>query len=294
MGDEQLGLMVTRARRDFKLNAGQNNHFLITVLVGLDAVREGRATLNTEFSTSWSPKDERRSAERSRDYALKTSLTWIADLVDGYRSALSRTAGVLIASVPADAGASERLRCVAKAVGVAESPEELLVRLAIHWRNRIVHTMSQSRLDARVRAELLRSAEYIRDNFRGLDVSRTIALAESGGSPRFKDVASIIEAAHIVVRKLDRRVVERLNLEEYVEDILRRELGSRFSEGDRQVFARMWPGSAAKTARRMRQLLLQSGFTPAPQQSCRGVSVEYMVALCALNASEARLRFARP
>lgn len=294
MGDEPLGLVITPARREFKLNAGQNNHFLITVLVGLDAVREGRTTLNPEFSTSWSPKDVSRSAARSRDYALKTSLAWIVDLVDVYRSSVAKAPGVLSDSASAtlaELGRSERLRFVAKAVGAPESAEELLVRLAIHWRNRIVHTESNSRLDARIRAELLKSAEQIHTRHRGLDVSRTIDLADSGASPRFKDVASIIEAAHAVVQAIDDRVLHCLDVEDYVDGILRRDIGARFQAGDRQVFARMWPGSTDKTARRIRQLLLQNGFAEAPQ-TCPTVGADYISNLCALKASEARRRFA--
>src|SRR4051812_20576999 len=77
-------LKRTQARAAFKDLLGQANHFLITLLVGLGAVRDGVATLDDEFRTSWSPHDVKRSAERSRQFALDLSLVRAIDALDTY------------------------------------------------------------------------------------------------------------------------------------------------------------------------------------------------------------------
>src|SRR5437773_6835144 len=67
----ELALRTSPARRTFKQLAGNTNHLLITMLVGLDAVRDGTAQLSEEFATSWNPRDPVRSADRSRELAIK-------------------------------------------------------------------------------------------------------------------------------------------------------------------------------------------------------------------------------
>jgi len=288
-------MTTTPARRSFKKNAGQNNHFLITVLVGLDSVRDGSAKLSAEFSTSWTPRNVSHSAARSREYVLRSSLAWITDLVDVYRSSVARMPGGMsaakVSTIDAIDGRSLRLRELAKILGVDESPDEFLVRLAIYWRNRIVHSTSSSRLEGQVRAGLLASAKSLRDSHRGLDITRTIEHAKSGESPHFKEVASVIAAAHTLVCAIDEGMLRHVDLEAYAEEALRSHLSRRFEEGDRQVFARMWPGSPGKTDRRVRQFLVQSGLSALLLEEERSLPEQYLVDLCVLSASEARARF---
>lgn len=70
----------------FKKEIGQANHFLITILVGLDGIKNGNIDLNEEFRTSWNPKDRVVSTERSRAFAKKSTLAWIVDNIDMYFS----------------------------------------------------------------------------------------------------------------------------------------------------------------------------------------------------------------
>jgi hypothetical protein len=77
-------LSRTRARWAFKDLLGQANHFLITILVGLDGVRKSTVTVAEEFRTSWNPQDRVRSADRSRMFALDLSLVRAVDSLDTY------------------------------------------------------------------------------------------------------------------------------------------------------------------------------------------------------------------
>ena len=79
-------MKITRsyALKKFKKEIGQANHFLITILVGLDGVKSGKVEKNDEFSAAWNPKDVVASAERSRIYTIKASLAWVVDCLDMY------------------------------------------------------------------------------------------------------------------------------------------------------------------------------------------------------------------
>jgi hypothetical protein len=83
-----LSLTVTAARSQFKKLLGQNNHYLITILIGLNGVEAGTALLPDDFATSWNPRDVRRSVQRSREFAIKALLAWASDSLDAYQSAL--------------------------------------------------------------------------------------------------------------------------------------------------------------------------------------------------------------
>lgn len=289
-----LGLRASPARQAFKKRAGQNNHFLITVLVGLDAVREGTAGLPDEFSTSWSPHDLERSYARSREYCLNTSLAWITDLVDVYRKSLGRTATLFTASqasaIEDSDGRSAKLRAAAKVLGVPETPDELLVRLGIHWRNRIVHSDSQARLDGRVVAGLTDAKKELRTRHSGLDVASTIDRVHAGDAPTFKDVASIIAAAHQVVELMDAAALRRVHLDEYSDLVISEHLRSGLAKGRTNTIAQMWPGSTDKTLSRLTQVLLQAHMSPVAVDDDH-VSRGYLLEIASLTPSEARRRF---
>ncbi|OPY60336.1 MAG: hypothetical protein A4E56_02762 [Pelotomaculum sp. PtaU1.Bin065] len=68
----------------FKKEIGHANHFLKTILVGLDGVRNGTVIKNEEFSTSWNPRDKRVSADRSSDFAKKSTLIWVVENLEMY------------------------------------------------------------------------------------------------------------------------------------------------------------------------------------------------------------------
>lgn len=291
----ELGLESTPARHAFKQNAGQNNHFLVTLLVGLDGIRAGQVTLNPEFSTSWGPKDPRRSAERSREYALKTSLVWIVDLVDAYRRGLSATTGVVDAStaqhIQALDGRSLRLRELSKVLGIQEHPAELLARLAIHWRNRVVHSDSHGKLDARIRAELIGAAGHLAETHRGLDIRASLARMKGGAAPRFKEVTSLIAAAHTTVKLLDDAALSRIDLAAYADQVIKTYLNERAEAGDAAAYEKLWPGSPEKTTSRLTRLLMQHGMRTGDAVP-RKLDVNYLTEASQLTVREARQRFA--
>ena len=60
--------------KGFKKNIGQANHFLITVLVGLDGLEDHEEiNIRSSFRTTWNPKNRFASIARSREFVKKSS-----------------------------------------------------------------------------------------------------------------------------------------------------------------------------------------------------------------------------
>lgn len=296
MSSDDLGLRNTPARADFKRIAGQNNHFLITVLVGLDAVHDGTATLNAEFSTSWSPTDVKQSSMRSREYVLVTSLAWITDLVDVYRKRLQAMPSVVRTNESSRInnidGRATKLAEIAKVLRLENNDRNLsMLQFAIKWRNMIVHSDADSRVGSQLKANLSALSTEIADAHRGLDIGRAINSFEKGHAPTFKEVASFIAAAQQLVASLDSRAIETMDMREYADSRLREHLTSTF-DSNPQVFSQFWPGNIPKSEHRIRSLLLQLGFTD--NKPAAPLSGDYLADIARLSAKEARKRFTNP
>lgn len=298
MTDLVLSLRTTPARRHFKSKAGQNNHFLITVLVGLDGVLDEKIDISPDFSTSWTPKDRVSSYHRSRQYVLESALVWITELVDGYRSAAMRLDGLLPASeitridTLKNAGGAGKLHEFAKVLGMKQTESELIIRAAYSWRNQVVHSTNASgRLSAELRARLVERADQIRAKYRGLEIEQYISNVEGTSVPTFKETASTIAAAQEIVELIDASVAKRVDLEAYAESLIANHMRKRFENGHRSVFVEYWPRDAAKTTARLRQLLLQSGLSPTSGDE-RSLSSEWVSEIVGLSARDARARYA--
>jgi len=291
MNSENLSLNRTASRVDFKKRAGQNNHFLITVLVGLNAVEAGSATKNKEFSTAWKPKDHVQSARRSREYALNTSLAWIIDLVDVYRGQITKVPSVFsdqrASAISRLEGQREKLIAVASDLGINQSDEDLnLVLFGLNWRTAIIHSEVKPRIRGQHRKNLTEQAEHISLEHSGLDIARAMNSFEAGSSPTFKEVASFIAAAHSLVGKLDTALLATIDTEVFADH----HLASYFtSVGNPEVFSQFWSGNALKTHSRLMSLLLQLGFSRG--QSGSDLPPSYLNDLSRISARDARARF---
>ena len=229
----ELCLLESPARRAFKRMAGQNNHYLITILVGLSAVKSGTATLPAGMRVSWAPHNRANSAARSREFATKSTLAWITDSLDAYVYGLSLPPSIVNASVKADiereaadGGVAGKARAIANATGQAGSAEAALVDVAIAWRNRLVHQTTARKL-SKVTANAARkhSAEYA-ELYQGLRIEDLIVRAERTPAlaPTLKETTAIIRSTHKLVEKADAALLRDLDLGPYLKEILRRYL----------------------------------------------------------------------
>lgn len=295
-----LNLVLARTRpcADFRSLSGQNNHFLITILVGLDAVKSGSVTKQPDFSTTWSPRDPATSAGRSRAYAIRTSLVWITDLVNVYRRAASKLPGVCTVDELAriqgggDDGSSLRLERFSRHLGITPWPELRLAQLAIHWRNRVAHSEATGNVDGAVRGELRSDARTIAEEHAGLDVEELIAHEARGLSPTFKEIASLMNACHKVVETLDRSVAHRADLGALSDECIRSFLHHPDGPGLAIRTESLWAGSPERTYKRLQQLLIQSGFTISLDAVAPQLDPQFLLELSSLSLTAARHRYA--
>ena len=216
---------TSRARRKFKHLLGNANHLLITILVGLDAVRRGQESSPEGLRAAWSPRNQVQSALRARRFALSASLSRAVDAVDAYVSlCLRRPSIIQDAEVTGDLHSSGhsiagRLRILGKHYPECRGFPWALVMLAVTWRNRMVHSLADESPDEAAREILDAQKTDAFEQFRHLDVSRAIAAAERASTPSFKEAASVIQACHLFVEVLDRKLLATLEAQPYLDQV---------------------------------------------------------------------------
>jgi len=221
----RLFLKETHARRVFKGALGQNNHFLITIMIGLDAVERGDAHLSQDFSTVWEPRDVQRSAQRSRQFVCKALMAWLVDAIDGYISNLMSSPAIitnasLITALRRERSIGGRVRRLASNCGEQSAIETLLVRVAIIWRNRLVHYKADNMPGPALSNELRHQAEAIASDYQGLDIERLLLSLERTRSPTFKEITALVRSAHKWVQRIDSSLLTRIDLDDFIRSVL--------------------------------------------------------------------------
>lgn len=295
-----LCLLQSPARRIFKDMAGQNNHFLITILVGLSAVEDGTANLPSEMRTSWAPHDRSRSAARSREFAIKASLAWLVDALDAYIRALQQppriaNATVMKRIVDADAndeGLSGRVRSIAMVVGQADSAEAILAEGAIIWRNRLIHRHATNHISKRLANAARDHATQYAESYQGLIIDDLIKHVEHrpSASPTVKEVTAIIRAVHKLVERADESLLQNLDLEPYLREILSQYLTENRDANPASVMVRagnVWGKSPDRCRSTIRQIALNNGLSPHRNGALNELTATAMENLVSLSPAEA-------
>jgi hypothetical protein len=217
----------TDARAAFKGLLGQANHFLITILVGLNGVRRGGIEIDEEFRTSWNPRDVRHSADRSRAFALDLALVRAVDSIDTYMMRSRRRPLALASSSFASSmdgtgqKVSKRLEVFNAYLDPLPKHHTAFIKLAIEWRNRRVHSLADDKTEDDDIKSLQEAADTLRDEFSGLNVVELIKDYKSGSAPTFKEAAAIIRLVHLAVENFDAQLLGDLDIN--------RSLGVQFS-----------------------------------------------------------------
>ena len=200
--------MNSRAFRKFKTEIGQANHFLITIMVGLDAVEDG-AKKRESFNTTWNPENKTASVTRSKHYAIKSALAWTVDNLDMYLRLCNREPRLYSDSESAeiaDTGHSiyKKFRCVIDNHKELTPDKFSYVDLLICWRNNTVHFDAENQL-------MHNSLNYFKNipaddvviNKYHLDVLQMLDRFNRGECPTFKETATLISMTIHFVEELD-------------------------------------------------------------------------------------------
>ena len=295
-----LCLLQSPARRVFKDMAGQSNHFLITILVGLSAVEDGNAVLPPEMRTSWAPHNRSRSAARSREFAIKSLLAWLVDALDTYMRLLlqpPRVANVAIIGAIAKSDANKeglagRVRSIATVIGQTDSAEVLLTEIAIIWRNRLVHSQPRNHINTRLASAARNQATQYLESYQGLIIDDLIKHFEHGppAPPTFKEVTAIVRAVHKLVERTDGYLLQSLDMDAYLRGILRLYLTEDSDARPAKIMARagnVWGKSPARRLSNIRQIALNGGLSPYDEGAPNELTITAMEKFVNLSPSEA-------
>lgn len=260
-----MGLILKKslAYSQLKKRIGQANHFLITILVGLDEVSKGNAKKSATLDARWDPKDVKVSASRSRTYALNSSLAWIVDNFDSYVQNCKRKPCFIESNDlrrdldSADRRVNEKLEVLYKrykTVGDLKS-YGALIALGIQWRNVTTHSGGGNVLDVEYERILQENKDWYNNNFCHLDVDKALESFNTRKNPSLKEVASIIKAVLRFVEIVDKELIKEIDVERYVKDLLDKHYPQESEE--RRLFTNL---TREHQISKIRQLLLNSGF----------------------------------
>lgn len=271
-----LFLNESAARRHFKDVLGNANHLIITILVGLYAVeRRLISECPAELRTAWNPKDPAASANRSRVMMLQMSLVRATDALDMYLS-FARRKPALIQDVnlqqKIDAWGHSvfgkfvimRDVCLSENAIIAA-----LVEVMIAWRNRQVHSLADNEVSSEAWKILQENAEWVKNEFRGMQVDRLFADFSKEAPPSFKEIASFIRATQEAVRLIDTYLLKNLEPRSYLKQLIH-EFASKSRSNDnpekacKKQIQSIWGRDASDRPQRVISFLKNCGLSLSP------------------------------
>ena len=251
------------AQRQFKKRMGQANHFLITILIGLDEVSKGLVKKPDTLDVSWNPKDVKAAAERSRVYALNSSLAWIIDNFDSYVQNCKRKPCLI-----ENKKLSEELDSADRRVNDKfkvffnryTSNKDLrlygaLVALGIQWRNVTTHSEANNELDDEYEKILLDNKEWYSENFCHLDVDKALDSFKSHKNPTLKETTSIIKAVLRFVEIIDAELLKEIKDERFLSELFEKHY--QHGNDNKRLFLNL---SKERQISVVKNVLLNSGY----------------------------------
>ena len=254
--------MNSRAFRKFKTEIGQANHFLITIMISLDAVEDGTEKRES-FNTTWNPESKTASVARSKHYAIKSALAWTVDNLDMYLRLCNREPRLYNddeSAEIADTGHSiyKKFRCVINNHKELQLDKTAYVDLLICWRNNTVHFEAENQL-------MHDSLNYFRNiptddvvaNKYHLDVNQMLERFNSGDCPTFKEAATLISMTIHFIEELDSILLRDIDQYRFLETSLFKLLKS---EKDTSAFS-FRNTTPEKRKKKFKQLFIAAGIS---------------------------------
>lgn len=254
--------MNSRAFRKFKTEMGQANHFLITIMIGLDAVEDG-AEKRESFKTTWNPESRTNSVVRSRKYAIKSALAWTVDNLDMYLRLCNREPRLYheeesLKIAKTKHSVYNKFDCVIRNHPELTVSKFAYVDLLICWRNNSVHFDAENKL-------MTESVNYFRNipeddvvtNTYHLDVNQMLDRFSRGECPTFKEAATLISMTIHFVEELDGILLRDIDQYRYLETSLFKQLKS---EKETSVFS-FRNTTPEKRKKKLKQFLVTAGIS---------------------------------
>lgn len=246
-----------------KRNMGQNNHFLITCLVGLDLIKNSKEICPPAFSPQWKPNSLEISAIRSREYVLNSSLAWIVDCMEGYFFAINKKPNFVeninlrnqLNGEKISRSVLLKLELFEDYLKLQNDPSLCLAHLAIAWRNRVIHSEASNDITFEHRKVLIDNSDTIEREHSGLIVQDMLKDFDEGSAIKQKAVSSLCKATQDILYEIDRRLMLEIDLDRYTRAILNNYLYSH-----KKNLHLKWLREGFDKAKFINQIFLTNGF----------------------------------
>ena len=255
--------MNSRAFRKFKTEMGQANHFLITIMIGLDAVEDG-AEKRESFNTSWNPENRTNTIVRSKKYAIKSALAWTVDNLDMYLRLCNREPRLYhddesLEIAKTKQSVYKKFRCVINNHTELSVNIYSYVDLLICWRNNLIHFDADNQLmpESIYYFKNIPSDDVITNTYH-LDVSQMLERFNSGGCPTFKEAATLISMTIHFVEELDNILLRDIQQYQFLEISLLKLLKSETETISAFSFKNT---TIEKRKKRLKQFLVTAGIS---------------------------------
>lgn len=212
----------TKAIKCFKKEFGQLNHFLLTTVIGLNALNVYNITKPPPgLSVSWNPKNLNNSANRSRGFVLKSFLYTIVNSIEMYFNLIENQKPIYIEDKTFTEIFDNR-HIFIKTKNIIDyfkisSIESILIKLIIQYRNKIVHYKATNTLEQNDIDELINAKNEIEQKYCNLDINIVLDKFEKVKSPSLKEIASFNHIVHEIIYEIDSNIVAKSNMNNYYE-----------------------------------------------------------------------------
>lgn len=257
---------------------GHANHFLITLLIGLDSITRYNVSKPNDFSTSWNPRNKKHSVDRSREYALNASLAWSIDCLDGYFNSCNLEPKIIDKSSfiseldSANRSVNEKFKIFSKNYLLNNRRAEIptgIVALAIQWRNNTTHSNAQNNLEQHYTQVLKQHKEDIKVHYCNLDIEQTLDNFKNKKSPTFKEVATIIKATQEFVELIDQKLISELDINKNALNII--EHFFKRNPQEKILFKTLMP---ERQIRKISNILLNNSYSCSNSNNDNGFEVD--------------------
>ncbi len=290
-----MELKTSQALSLFKKEAGQINHMLITLYVGLDGIIPYDLSPNPSIHTTWNPKSKQASVERSRIFARKATIAWLVNCVDMYFQTINQAPLLFLPdNIKFIFDGEEYSHSIYKRVNHINSYltfstiDTSFVDLLICWRNRIVHHGAKNDIVPANRQLLVENKDSIFKDFCGLDITKVLEHFDNNSVPTFKEVTSLVHATTNYIYQLDERLIKKLDLQRYADRIIInyiREGQLKPIDKTNPRINNIFSKESSARLRIIKQILKQNGFSDVESENnvdefCKTISqLNYQAAL---------------
>lgn len=227
-------IMESKELKEFKKNVGQSNHYLITLLIGLDAVKNGYKKPDY-LDSKWDPENLDNSVNRTKIYSFRAAMAWLGDNVDTYFSSitsllrkLNPSSDLLLEIDFSNVHSVHKVFTHFKDKSSDKIGVEYwaYVDMLIQWRNNLTHKNASNSLIPEASTYFNSNKSGIIKSYKGkeidihLDTKKLLNDFKDNETITLKDIATLISKTIQYITKLDNLIMEQINPFDYYDYII--------------------------------------------------------------------------